>query len=138
MERDFRRKRAAPSSRRAIGAGEVDAGVNEQRDVAVARVAPQLGSLLALVALCLLLVAAIWVRIVYVVSWIATFVGKVLGGLGEADDVRAAMASGLMPVISPVVYRFPLAFYRYRLDVHDRDSARLLFFREGRWLRRCS
>ncbi len=86
-----------------------------------------LHAVLAIVALYLLLVAGIWVLIVYVVSAIATFVGRVFDGQGEAADVRAAVAWGLLPVIWSVVYRIPLAFYRYRFDVYEPDKGRLLF-----------
>lgn len=78
----------------------------------------RLGPGLALVALGLIVSAITWVIVLYIVSWIATPVGRfLLGGTGSAGDVRAALAWGLVPVIWSVAYRLPLTILTRNMHV---------------------
>jgi hypothetical protein len=72
---------------------------------------------LAIVALALLCVAVAWVLALFVMSWIAAPVGRMLGGTGTVADVRAALAWGMVPIIWSVSYRIPFAVLRTRYDV---------------------
>src|SRR6266700_2353861 len=54
--------------------------------------------IIAIVALALIAVAAVWVLILYILSWIATPIGRMLGGTGPVADVRAALAWAMVPV----------------------------------------
>jgi len=82
---------------------------------------------LALIALALLCLAAMWVVVLYAVAGIATIVGRWLDGKGTAADVRAALAWGLVPVVWSIVFRIPLAVYHSRLDLRPRDRGQMLF-----------
>jgi len=87
---------------------------------------------LAIVALVLLSVAAVWVLALFCLSWIAAPVGRMLGGTGTVPDVRAALAWGLVPMIWSVFYRIPFAVLRTRYDVgpHQNVKEILLSFAE--------
>lgn len=82
---------------------------------------------LAIMALGLVCLAALWVAVLYAVAGIATIVGRFLDGKGTAADVRAALAWGLVPVVWSLLFRIPLAVYRYGLDLNPRDKAQMLF-----------
>ncbi len=72
---------------------------------------------MAIVTLILLLSAAMWVIMLFVLSWIAAFVGRILGGAATASDVRAALAWAIVPLIWSVIYRVPAGVYKNRIDV---------------------
>ncbi len=79
-------------------------------------VLPGLGfSSLAIIALGLVIGAAAWGILLFCLSWIATFVGRKMGGVASAADVRAALAWGMVPVIWSPVYRIPFAVFESRL-----------------------
>jgi hypothetical protein len=81
-------------------------------------VLPGLGlSAIAIVALGLIAGAAAWVIVLFILSWIATFAGRKMGGHGSAADVREAMAWGMMPVIWSPIYRIPFSILASRLKV---------------------
>lgn len=82
---------------------------------------------LALIALGLLCLAAMWVLVLFGIAGIAAIVGRRMDGKGSAADVRAALAWGLVPVVWSVFFRIPLGFYRYRLDLRPRDRGQMLF-----------
>ncbi len=69
---------------------------------------------LALALLALIGGAIVWVLLLYLLSWLATFVGRKLDGQGAAADVRAALAWSLVPVIWAVILRIPLVIYQQR------------------------
>jgi hypothetical protein len=81
-------------------------------------------SVAAIVIAVVIMVATSWVLILFLLSWIATYVGRLLGGNGSARDVRAAMAWGLAPIVWSVIYRFPLALYQSRFDVGSQERVR--------------
>ncbi len=74
-------------------------------------------SQIALVTVALAVVAMLWVLGLFLLAWIVTLVGHVLGGLGSVADVRAALAWGMVPVIWSVIYRIPLAMFKSRFHV---------------------
>lgn len=68
----------------------------------------------ALVVLILVLEALLWIGATYVVAFVVTFIGRRFEGVGEAADVRAALAWSLVPLIWSVIVRAPLALYQWR------------------------
>jgi len=109
----------------------VCASVNDINVDAAAKELPglRLGPGLALVALGLILGAIGWVISLYIVAWIATPVGRLLGGTGSVRDVRAALAWGLVPVIWSVVYRLPLTIFARNLHEGPQTDPRQLLMR---------
>ncbi len=81
-------------------------------------------SVAAVVIAIVIMTAASWVVILFLLSWIATYVGRLLGGTGSARDVRAAMAWGIVPIVWSVIYRFPLALYQSRFAVQSQERVR--------------
>lgn len=72
---------------------------------------------LIIVLLSILLGAAGWVLMLFLFAWIAAPVGRLMGGVAAAADVRAALAWGMVPMIWSVLYRIPLAVYKNRFPV---------------------
>lgn len=74
------------------------------------RALPGMGfSVIALVALGLIAGALLWFLALFLLSWIATFAGRKLGGSATTTDVRAAMAWGLVPILFSPLYRIPFS-----------------------------
>jgi hypothetical protein len=95
------------------------ASVQDADSIHLPKILPDLGfSLLAIVALGLVVGAAGWVILLFLLSWIATFVGRKMGGTASAADVRAALAWGMVPVIWSLVYRIPFALLESHLTVN--------------------
>lgn len=84
----------------------------------------KLMTLIAIVCLVLVVVALVWVLLLFLLSWIATWVGRLLGGKGTPSDVRAALAWGIVPVIWSVIYRIPVVVYRNQFDVQPEKNVR--------------
>ena len=97
--------------------------VNDPDTRQITRVLPDLpmSALLALIALALILSPVIWLLFLYVIGWIATMVGRWLGGQGPVADVRAALAWSLVPTIWSVIVRIPLAIYSGRFNPEKLD-----------------
>jgi hypothetical protein len=55
-----------------------------------------------------------WIVMLFLLAWLAAFVGRVLGGTAPVRDVRTALAWSMVPVVWTVLYRIPFSFYRYR------------------------
>ena len=80
---------------------------------------PGLGwSALAVVAVSIVVGALTWVIALWLLAWIAGFVGRKLGGVAKMADVRAAMAWGLVPVIWSLAYRIPMTILVNRFHVN--------------------
>jgi Yip1 domain len=93
------------------------ASVHDVDATHLTRVLPGLGfSAIAIVALGFVLGAAGWVVVLFLMSWIATVVGRKMGGVASAADVRAALAWGMVPVIWSLIYRIPFAVLESRLS----------------------
>ena len=85
---------------------------------------PGLGpSAIALLALGLIAGALAWLGLLFLLSWIAAFIGRRMGGTAPTSDVRAAMAWGLVPVIWSPVYRIPFALMEHRIKALPGNSA---------------
>lgn len=74
--------------------------------------------------LLMLLFAACWVLVVYLLSFLVTFAGHLLGGSGARPDVSAAISWGLVPLIWSVIFRIPIAIYQSKLDIGPRIAGR--------------
>ncbi len=78
----------------------------------------------AIAALVFMVSAATWVMALFLLSWIATFVGRMLRGVGTVADVRAALAWAIVPVIWSIVYRIPVAVYKSQIEVPAQINVR--------------
>ena len=79
-------------------------------------------SVIAVVLVALVVGAAIWVLALFILSWIAAPIGRMLGGTGTVADVRTALAWAMVPMIWSVIYRIPLAMFKSRIPVrHDQN-----------------
>lgn len=108
----------------------VCASVNDSEvEAALTGLLPDLGMTagVALVLLGLILGAVLWVIELYVLSWIAWFAGRKLGGNAPAADVRAALAWAMVPVIWSIIYRVPLGILARRLHLPPNVSVSALF-----------
>jgi len=74
-------------------------------------------SVIAVVIAALVVGAAMWVLALFILSWIAAPIGRMLGGTGTVADVRAALAWAMVPMIWSVIYRIPLAMFKSRIPV---------------------
>ena len=83
---------------------------------------------LATIALGIIAVSCVWLVMLFVYGWIATFVGRLLNGAASAADVRAALAWGLVPAIWSVLYRIPFAIYATRYRIGTRLNPREILF----------
>ena len=100
------------------------ASVGDAHSPALADVLPGLGwSVLAVIALSLVVGALTWVAALWLLAWVAAFVGRKLGGTAKTPDVRAAMAWGLTPVIWSIVYRVPVTVLFTRFHLHPNVNA---------------
>jgi hypothetical protein len=79
---------------------------------------------IAIAVVALAVGAATWVLALFILSWIAAPVGRMLGGAGTVADVRTALAWGIVPVIWSVIYRIPLAVLKGRLDVRPQGNVK--------------
>ncbi|HYS54269.1 MAG TPA: Yip1 family protein [Thermoanaerobaculia bacterium] len=72
---------------------------------------------IAIIALIIVLTAATWVIALYILSWIATPIGRMMGGTGTVGDVRAGLAWAMVPVIWSPIYRVPLVILATRSPI---------------------
>lgn len=78
---------------------------------------------LAIITLSIIVGAAAWVILLFIVSWIAAPIGRLLGGTATAADARAALAWGMVPVVWSPLYRIPVAIMTSGLDVQPQANA---------------
>jgi len=97
----------------------VCAAVNDADVSHAGRDLPQLKAmpLLAIIALGLVAQAIAWVILLFVVAWMATPVGRFLGGTAPVADVRAALGWSMTPVVWSPIYRIPLLIFASRMHV---------------------
>jgi hypothetical protein len=79
---------------------------------------------LAIAALAIIVGAVSWILTLFVLTWIATPIGHLMGGEGSMRDVRAALAWSMVPVIWSVIYRLPLAIIGSGEDITPRTTTR--------------
>lgn len=77
---------------------------------------------LAIIALGAIVDALSWVIVLFILAWIATGIGRLLGGSAPARDVRAAMAWALVPAMFSPLYRIPSVIAAHSLHVGPRTS----------------
>jgi hypothetical protein len=62
----------------------------------------------AVVALAIICGALGWIALLFIIAWIATPIGRLMGGQGTFRDVRDALAWSVVPIIWSPIYRLPL------------------------------
>src|SRR5437762_8918691 len=79
----------------------VCASVNEIDARHLAEVLPSIHIVTAVAAVLFGIIfgALIWMAILFILSWIAAPIGRLMGGEGNARDVRAALAWAIVPII---------------------------------------
>jgi len=82
---------------------------------------------LAIVALSIVVGAAAWVVTLFIMSWIATPIGRILGGTGTVADVRAALGWGMAPIVWSAIYRVPLAILMSEFHIGSQTNTRQVF-----------
>jgi hypothetical protein len=68
-----------------------------------------------------------WIVMLFLLTWLAAFVGRLLGGSAPVRNVRTALAWATVPVIWLVPYRIPAAIYRHYALGDSRIAPRELF-----------
>jgi hypothetical protein len=86
----------------------------------------QLGTvpLLALSVVGIVAGALLWVIALFLLSWIATGIGRVMQGTGSARDVRAALGWAMVPIIWSAFYRLPLLVLARRAHLGPNINAK--------------
>lgn len=80
--------------------------------------------LMAIVTVALVMGAATWVVALFIVSWIAAPIGRMLGGVGTVPEVRAALAWGIAPIVWSPIYRIPFAVFQSSFHVGPNPNVR--------------
>ena len=80
-------------------------------------------SLAALLAVCLG-----WLAILFLAALLVKYTGRAFGGNGTANDVRAALAWAMVPMIWSLVYRIPVALYQSSLPLGPDVSPKEMLF----------
>ena len=84
--------------------------------------------MIALVAVGIVAGAILWVIALYILSWIATPIGRMMGGTGTFADVRAALAWAMVPIVWSVLYRLPVVMFAQRMHIApDVNAHRAVF-----------
>jgi hypothetical protein len=108
----------------------VAASVQDSDANSISVALPGLGfSVIAIVAMGLVVGAAAWVGMLFLLAWIAGFAGKKLGGTATYRDVRAALAWGLVPIVWSPLYRIPFVLIALRFHVTEVGNAGNVFMR---------
>jgi len=82
--------------------------------------------LIAIVGLSIVIGAASWVIALFILSWIVTPIGRLLGGTGSTRDVRAALGWGMVPVAWSFIYRLPIVVLMSHYQIGPRQNPREL------------
>ncbi|MDQ6800542.1 MAG: YIP1 family protein [Acidobacteriota bacterium] len=104
----------------------VCASVNQIDARHLAEIFPAIHILTALttVGLGIIVGGFFWIAALFVLSWIATPIGRLLGGAGTVRDVRAALAWSIVPIIWSPIYRLPLVLLGIGANINDNVSGR--------------
>lgn len=107
----------------------VCASVNQIDARRLAEVFPAIHILTAITTVGLAIVGGgfLWVGTLFIVSWIATPIGRLMGGEGNVRDVRAALAWAMVPIIWSPIYRLPLVVLGIGANISPNIDARKAF-----------
>ena len=84
--------------------------------------------LIAIVALGMIGEAIGWALLLFIVAWIATPIGRLLGGTAKFADVRAALGWGMTPVVWSPIYRIPLLIFASGLHIGPKPDVHKAVF----------
>lgn len=93
----------------------VCASVNDPNVIHALLPGVKLGATMATIAFGIIVGALAWVLVLFILSWIAAPIGRLLGGAAPVADVRAALAWGMTPVVWSPIYRIPSGIIGARL-----------------------
>ena len=79
---------------------------------------------MAIIALVIIVIGMSWVLVLYLLSWIATPIGRMMGGTGTVADVRAGLAWAVMPVVWSPIYRIPIIILATRSPITPEVNVR--------------
>jgi hypothetical protein len=65
-----------------------------------------------------------WIGTLFILSWIATVIGRQMGGEGNARDVRAALAWSMVPIVWSPIYRLPLVLLGIGANINPEANGR--------------
>jgi len=65
-----------------------------------------------------------WIVMLFIVSWIATPIGRLMGGQGSFRDVRAALAWSMVPMVWSPIYRLPLVLLGIGANLNPNANGR--------------
>src|SRR5260370_29684788 len=77
---------------------------------------------LASFALAIIIGGFLWIGTLFILSWIATLIGRHIGGDGNARGTPAAPAGALEPLLSRPIYRLPLRLLRHSARTHPNTN----------------
>src|SRR5204863_3841381 len=78
----------------------------------------------AVVALAIVGGALGWIVTLFIVSWIVTPIGRLMGGQGSFRDVRAALAWSMVPMVWSPIYRLPLVLLGIGANLNPNANGR--------------
>lgn len=84
--------------------------------------------LLAMMTLGLVVEGLTWIAALFIISWIAAPIGRMLGGTATLRNLRAALAWGMVPAIWSVFYRIPLTLLRRQMNIGPNPNAHKVLF----------
>lgn len=79
---------------------------------------------LAALALAIILGGFLWIVTLFILSGIATIIGRYMGGQAKARDVRAALAWAMVPIVWSPVYRLPLVLLGIGANINPEANGR--------------
>jgi hypothetical protein len=79
---------------------------------------------LAALALAIIIGGFAWIGTLFILSWIATLIGRHMGGEGNARDTRAALAWAMVPIVWSPIYRLPLVLLGIGANINPNANAR--------------
>jgi hypothetical protein len=107
----------------------VCASVNEIDARRLTEVFPSIHILTAITTVGLAIVAGalLWIAALFILTWIATPIGHLMGGEGTVRDVRAALAWATVPIIWSPIYRLPLVLLGIGANIGPDVNLRKVF-----------
>ena len=104
----------------------VCASVNQIDARRLTEMFPAIHVVTAVVAVTLSIIGGgfLWIGLLFIVSWIAAPIGRLMEGQGTARDVRAALAWSLVPIIWSPIYRLPLVLLGIGANLNPNANGR--------------